>query len=123
MKPFDIEISSISKGPKELTYQLPIAAKVIQQIPGKDRPDYFVAELEKSIFWVDEKKNINTEISYVVIASKKKSQSVESSMKDVILAIAYVTDESVLSDTTLSFKKCTYIADGVASAQKKWGLF
>lgn len=123
MKEFDIEISSISKGPKELSYQLPIKARVLKQIPGKDRPDYFLAELDKSVVWVDEKKNINTEINHLIICSKKKSQAVSGEMKDVIIAIAYVTDESVQTDPTLDFKKCTYVADGNADAKKKWNLF
>jgi hypothetical protein len=123
MKPFDIEISAISKGPEELSYQLPIEAKVIRQIPGKDRPDYFVVELDKSVVWVDEKKNINTEVNYIVVCTKKKSQSVANDMKDVLLAIAYVKDESITKDTKLDFTKIAYVADGKASAQKKWGLF
>lgn len=123
MKPFDIEISSISKGPKELTYQLPINASVQKQISAKNRSDYFIAELENSVFWVDKKKGINTEINYVVICTKKKAQSIEKNMKDVIIAIAYVLDESVNTDPILSLNKIKYIADGTASATKKWGLF
>lgn len=123
MKPFDIEISSISKGPEELTYQLPINATVQKQIPAKNRSDYFIAELENSVFWVDKKKGINTEISYVVICTKKKGQTIAKDMKDVIIAIAYVLDESVNTDATLNLNKIKYVADGTASANKKWGLF
>ncbi|MEQ8523970.1 hypothetical protein [Gracilimonas sp.] len=123
MKPFDIEISSISKGPEELTYQLPISASVQKQIPAKNRSDYFIAELENSVFWVDKKKGINTEISHIIICTKKKSQFIEKDMKDVIIAIAYVLDESVNTDTTLDLNKIKYVADGTASANKKWGLF
>lgn len=123
MKPFDIEISSISKGPEELTYQLPINATVQKQIPAKNRSDYFIAELENSVFWVDKKKGINTEINYVVICTKKKGQAIAKDMKDVIIAIAYVLDESVNTDTRLELNKIKYVADGTASATKKWGLF
>ncbi|MGN8224564.1 hypothetical protein [Gracilimonas sp. BCB1] len=123
MKPFDIEITSISKGPEELTYQLPINATVQKQIPAKNRSDYFIAELENSVFWVDKKKGINTEINHIVICTKKKSQFVEKDMKDVIIAIAYVLDESVNTDKVLDLKKIKYVADGTASATKKWGLF
>lgn len=123
MKPFDIEITSISKGPEELTYQLPINATVQKQVPAKNRSDYFIAELENNVFWVDKKKDINTEISHIVICTKKKSQFVEKDMKDVIIAIAYVLDESVTTDKTLNLQKIKYVADGTASATKKWGLF
>ncbi len=123
MKPFNIEISEITKGPDELSYQLPVQAKVLKQIPGKDRPDYFLVELEKSVFWVDEQKDINTEINYLIICSKKKGQSISNEMKDVILAIAYVTDESVKTDSRLNFKKCEYVAVGKSTAKKGWKLF
>lgn len=123
MKPFVIEISDILKGPKELSYQLPIEAKVLRQIPGKDRPDYYVVKLEKSVVWIDEEKEINTEVNYIVVCTKKKSQDVANDMKDVLLAIAYVKDESLTDDPKLDFRKITYVADGKASAQKKWGLF
>lgn len=123
MKPFEIEISSISKGPEELTYQIPITATVTKQVPAKNRSDYFLADLEKSIYWVDDKKGINTEVNSIVICTKKKSQSIEKDMKGVVLAIAYVTDNSIKKDKMLNLKKCSYIADGVASAIKKWGLF
>lgn len=123
MKPFDIEISDVSKGPKELSYQLPIEAKVLRQIPGKDRDDYYIVELKNSVVWVDEKKNINTEVNYLVVCTKKKSQVVENDMKDVVLAIAYVKDEAITKAPKLDFTKIAYVADGKASAQKKWGLF
>jgi hypothetical protein len=123
MKPFDIEITSISKGPDELTYQLPISAKIIKQIPGKDRPDYFIAKLEKSIVWVNKSDSENKEISHIVLCSKKKNQDVSKDMKGVIIAIAYILHDSVLTDSKLNFKKCKYIAVGTANAVKKWGLF
>lgn len=44
-------------------------------------------------------------------------------MKNVLLAIAYVKDESVIDDKELDFKKISYVADAKASAKKKWGLF
>lgn len=123
MKPFEIEISAISKGPDELSYQLPIQAKVLKQVPGKDRPDYFLAELEKNIFWVNGKNGTNTEVSYLIVCSKKKNQSVAANMKDAVIAIAYVTDESLKTEPKLDFKKCKYIAIGKATAKKGWKLF
>ena len=123
MKPFDIEISSIAKGPEELSYQLPINATVLKKIAGQDRPDYHIAELEKSILWIDKEKDIKKEISHIVIIAKKKAETVERSMKDVKIGIAYVVDDSLLEDAKLNFKKCEYLAVGNATAKKKWGLF
>lgn len=123
MKPFDIEISDILKGPEELSYQLPIQAKILRKIPGKDRPDYYIVELEKSVVWIDQNKGINAEVNYFVVGTKKKSHTIANDMKNVLLAIAYVRDESVIDDSKLDFNKISYVADGRASAKKKWGFF
>tara|TARA_R110002096_G_scaffold303080_3_gene498031 strand:- start:5447 stop:5821 length:375 start_codon:yes stop_codon:yes gene_type:complete len=123
MKPFKIEISTIDQGPEELKLQLPIQAEVIREIPGKDRSDYMLATLVSPVFWVDKAKGINTEISNFVICSKFKGQKVDSSMKDLTIAIAYVIDNSLENDKILNLKKCKYIAVAKASAKSKWNIF
>lgn len=123
MKPFKIEITSIEQGPNELQLQLPIKAEVIKQLPGKDRADYMFAKLESPIFWVDDAKGINTEISNFVICSKFKGQTVDSAMKDLTIAIAYVIDDSAEFDNLLNLKKCQYIAVAKATAKSKWNIF
>jgi hypothetical protein len=44
-------------------------------------------------------------------------------MKEVVVAIAYVINDAVITEAKLDFKKCKYIAVGQANAVKKWGLF
>ncbi|WP_018127417.1 hypothetical protein [Balneola vulgaris] len=123
MKSFNIEISNVEKGPKELMLQLPIQAEVVKQLPGKDRPDYFLAKLESPVLWVDKARGINLEISYMVICSKFKGQKIDNGMKDLKIAIAYVIDDSIINDNLLSLKKLKYVAIGDATALKKWGIF
>lgn len=123
MKPFKIEITEIEQGPSDLDLQLPIKAEVTKQIPGKDRADYMLAKLEKPVFWVDKTKNINTEIANFVIISKFKGQTIDISMKDLTIAIAYVTDNSVVNDSMLDLRKVKYVAVGKASAKSKWNIF
>lgn len=123
MKSFKVEITEITKGPKELTLQLPISAEALKELPGKDRPDYVLAKLNSPIFWVDEKKKINQEIKFVVLCAKFKGQSLKSGVKNITVAIAYVIDNSIEKDVLLDFKKCKYIAVGVASGISKWNIF
>lgn len=123
MKPFKIEITSIEKGPKELELQLPINAEAIKELQGKDRPDYILAKLESAIWWVNKEKEINKEIDFVVLCAKFKGQTVDSNMKDMTIALAYVIDNSIADDDVLNFKKCKYIAVATASALSKWNIF
>ncbi len=123
MKPFKIEISEITKGPKELALQLPINAEAVKELPGKDRPDYILAKLGSPVLWVSKDKEISKEIEYVVLCAKFKGQKVEAGMKKLTVAIAYVIDNSIKDDMMLNFKKCKYIAVGVASGSSKWNIF
>ncbi len=123
MKSFKIEITEITKGPQELDLQLPINAEAIKELPGKDRPDYVLAKLETPITWVNKEKNISKEIELVVLCAKFKGQKVEAGMKDLTVAIAYVIDNSIEKDVMLNFKKCKYIAVGIASSSSKWNIF
>lgn len=123
MKPFKVEITSIEKGPKELELQLPINAEAIKELPGKDRPDYILAKLESSIWWVNKEKEINKEIDFVVLCAKFKGQTVDSNMENMTVALAYVIDDFITEDGVLNFKKCEYIAVARASALSKWNIF
>jgi hypothetical protein len=123
MKQFNIEISSIEKGPKELELQLPIKAKALKELPGKDRPDYILVSLESSIMWVNKEKGINKEIDFLVLCAKFKGQTVNSDMKEMTVAVAYVIDNSIEQDVMLNFKKCKYIAVAKASAVSSWNIF
>ncbi|MEP2446820.1 hypothetical protein A8B79_07675 [Balneola sp. EhC07] len=123
MKPFNIEITSIEKGPEELELQLPIKAKAIKELPGKDRPDYILASLESSILWVNKEKGINKEIDFVVLCAKFKGQSINSDMKGMTVAVAYVIDNSIEQDVMLNFRKCKYVAVAKATATSKWNIF
>ncbi len=123
MKSFYIEITELEKGPEELKLQLPVKATAIKQIPGKDRPDYIIAKLEKPVIWVDKAKDKATDITYIVVCSRYKGQNVDKDMENMKVAIAYVTDDSLATDNILSFKKCHYVAIGKATGRSKWSLF
>ena len=92
-------------------------------MPGKDRPDYILAKLDTSLLWVDKKKGVNKEIDFVVLCAKYKGQSVNNSMKNMIVAVAYVIDNSIEKDSKLNFKKCKYMAVAIASSTSKWNIF
>ena len=112
------KIDSLESAPSELQVQLPISGKIIRKIPGNDRPDYYLAKLDKTLIWTCDENNKH-EISNVVVCSRYKGQNLSPQMKDHAIALAYVIDDSLLEDRILKFKKIKYMAKGLASATSK----
>ena len=111
MNAVKFEIKHLDVGPVELGYQLPISGKIIRKIPGNDRPDYYLAKLNKTIIWNCDN-GTTTEVSHIAVCSRYKGQKLAANMNGLAVAIAYVTDQSVLEDYLLSFKKIKYAAKG-----------
>lgn len=106
-------ISSVDYAPPDLESQTPFSARLRRQIPGSDRPDYWVADLEAPLVW--EKDGNTMTIEHLVVCARWEGTQIGRGMKDMPVNIAYVIDVSVLSDSELDFAKCEYIAIGTAS--------
>lgn len=109
--PMRIRISNIDYAPGDLYKQTPFEANILYRIPGKDRPDYWLAELTKPLLW-DHNGKVE-EISHIVLATRNAGEQLERGMKGRPMGIAYVTDKSLLVDTRLAFRKCAYVAIGL----------
>ena len=90
--------------------KLPLKGKILRQLPGPDRSDYFLAALETPFEWKIKKKMI----SHIIICARWVGGVLSPTMKMTPVNIAYVTDDAVLTDAQLDFKKCYYAAIGVA---------
>ena len=97
-------------GAEDFDGTLPLKGEVLRQIPGPDRPDYYLAALETPFTWKKEKKKI----SHIVICARWVGGVLSPSMSHTPVNIAYVTDDSVLEDAKLDFQNCYYAAIGVA---------
>ena len=84
----------------------------MRQIPGLDRPDYYLAAVDSPFEWKKEKKKI----SHIILAGHLVGAVLSPTMRSVGVGIAYVLDDAVLSDSTLDFKKCLYAAIGFVDA-------
>jgi hypothetical protein len=100
-------------GPRQLAAKAPVLAQLLRQLPGPDRPDYWVAELDPPLTIVID--NHDREITHLVLAARWVGTAIGSGMTHLPVGIAYVTDSSVLTDQQLSFSKCQYVAIGTAS--------
>ena len=99
-------------GPRDLADKAPVTVDLIRQIPGPDRPDYWIATLEMPLAVVD---NHDREVTHLILAARWVGTAIAAGMKHVPVGIAYVIDSSLLTDEQLSFAKCRYVAIATAS--------
>lgn len=106
MKTVDIkaELTECDCCSDELKKQLPVKCTFIRMIPGKDRSDYWLVQCETPI------KYQNTEINYVILATRFVGEKIKKGMGSHIVNMAYVIDETLIKDETLEFNKCEYVA-------------
>jgi hypothetical protein len=105
-----VRISSVDYAPDELYAQTPFEAVLLREIPGPDRPDYWIAALPSPIRWLRDRNEIF--VKHLVLAARWKGTRIGRGMSDMPVGIAYVVDESVLADSKLDFGKCVYVAIG-----------
>jgi hypothetical protein len=134
----EIVIDRIDTGPPELTEQLPIHAKLLRILPGSDRPDYSLAVAHEPIrfrstaadltgtgidlaktdparFRVNPDGTVDALIFGLVLCARLVGQTINLSMHDLPINIAYVIDDSQLGDPGVVFTKCHFAAVGFAS--------
>jgi len=103
-----LRITSVDVGPNELRTQVPVCVTLLKQIPGPDRPDYWLAMLERTITWLDE--GVQRSITHVVLAPRFMGSRIEPGAANLGVGLAYVIDQSLLTEASLSFSKCQYVA-------------
>src|SRR5262245_60751091 len=91
----------------------PIVITLLRQIPGDDRPDYWLALTSEPINWVS--RNHQRSISHLAIAARWQGVPIVAGADNVPVYIAFVTDDTLLDDAFLSLNKCEYVAIGKAS--------
>jgi hypothetical protein len=107
-----LTIESID-GPKELAAAAPLNVELVRQIPGPDRPDYWIAALKTPVRVI--LNNHDRDITHLTLAARWEGTTIAPGAKHLPVGIAYVLDSSVLSDARLDFAKCLYVAIALAS--------
>ena len=108
----ELTIINVDYTPEELYSQTPIIVELIKKIPGDDRPDYWLGKVKNPIKWIQDNEERN--ITHLVLASRWEGTAIEPNVKDLPVGIAFVTDQSLLEDKRLDFKKCAYVAIGIS---------
>ena len=108
-----LSILSVDYAPEELHEQTPFSIKLLRQVPGPDRPDYWLGELEQPLKWLYD--NHFQEITHVVVAARWVGTQIEPHASNLPIGLAYVLDRSQLDAASLDFAKCKYVAIGLAT--------
>ncbi len=111
------EIHDVDYAPRDLPGQTPFAATLLRRIPGEDRPDYWLARLESPLLW-EERSATRRQVTHVIVCSRYEGTTITDDMQGMVVGIAYVTDDSLLEDDALDFRKCRYVAIGTATTRR-----
>lgn len=109
-------ITSVDQAPEELYTQTPLHGRFLRQIEGPDRPDYFIAELDRPIVW--KKDGGDVSVTHLILTARWVGGVLSPTMVNTPVNLAYVVDESVLADSKLDFGKCFDAAIGVADGEE-----
>ena len=107
-----LNITYVDYSPAELDEQVPFVIDLVRQMPGDDRPDYWLGQLQKPLRWNDD--SIEKQITHIVVAARWAGTRIKPSIKNLPVGLAYVLDLSLLEDSTIDLNKCRYIAIGIA---------
>ncbi|HET8595746.1 MAG TPA: hypothetical protein VFM07_10905 [Intrasporangium sp.] len=124
-----VAITSFDQAPVELTWQTPVNGELYRLVPGPDRPDYSIMVLERPVhFYPPERFDVArvpagrrvpdrrgrpmVRVDALVVCSRFVGQQLHPGMKDLPVNVAYVIDESALTDPSLDFGKIEYAAVG-----------
>jgi hypothetical protein len=108
----ELTIISVDYAPEELYEQTPIVVKLLKELPGDDRPDYWLGKVKTPLLWIHE--NQEKKITHLILAARWEGTRIEPNAKDLPVGIAYVTDQTLLDDKKLDFQKCSYVAIGLS---------
>lgn len=110
MKP---SVTSVDHAPEELYEETPFIVKVVRQIPGPDRPYYWLGELGRPLKWIVE--NIEREVSHLIIASRRAGAQIEPHVENLPVGLACLADAIQLDEPSVDFGKSRCVAIGAAA--------
>lgn len=108
-----LSVTSVDYAPLELHSQTPFEVKLLRELPGPDRTDYWIGELSLPLRWMHE--NHEREISHLIVTARWIGMRIEPNVTNIPIGIAFVTDMSQMDDPSVDFNKCRYIAIGIAN--------
>lgn len=107
----EILVDDVDYAPSDLERQTPFRARLIRQLPGSDRPDYWLAELAEPISW---RRGFKIHvIRHIVVAARWVGGEIRAGAT-LPIGIAYVTDDTLVESPTFEARMSEYVAIGMA---------
>ncbi|WP_368497704.1 hypothetical protein [Herbiconiux sp. A18JL235] len=126
-------IDRMGVGPADLPAQLPARARLLRVVAGPDRPDYCLAVVEEPLrhrtsleqlraagvdpaaadpqmIQVNDDGSVDLLVFGLVLAARLQGEQLHAGMRDLAVGLAYVVDNTLLSDDTLDLGKALYVA-------------
>ncbi len=105
-------ITSVDYAPEEFDAAVPIAVKLLRQLPGPDRSDYWLGELLTPFdILIEGRPHV---VRYLVLAARWQDTQISPNVEHLPVNIAVVLDEAQLNEPVIDFAKSHFIAIGVA---------
>jgi len=108
----ELTVKIVDYAPRELYEQVPFKIKVLRDVPGPERPDYYLGELIEPLFWNNDGQRVR--ITHVVISARWIGARIAPGVQDLGSNIAYVLDPTQITTAFLDSAKCRYVAIGLA---------
>jgi hypothetical protein len=108
-----LTVTWVDYNPPELERMLPVAVTLLRELPGPDRPDYWLGKLENPVAWTKEGDHIV--VDHIVVCARWQGTRIEPLARDLPINIAYVIDPSQIEDPSLNFAKTEFVAIGGAN--------
>ena len=82
-----LTISDVDYAPEDLSGQAPFVVDLIREMPGDDRPDYWLGALRTPIKWLHE--NHERRITHLILAARWEGTRIEPGVNSLPVGIAY----------------------------------
>lgn len=109
-------ISSVDHEPDDLPSQIPFRGRLVRQIAGPDRPDYWLAELERPLSWLTE--GGTRTIRHLLLKARWANTAIQAGAK-IPVGICYVIDDAVLSASSFTPAQAVYVAIGMVKVARR----
>jgi hypothetical protein len=109
----DLTIRSVKYAKGDKSDQIPLRVTLLRQLPGPDRPDYWIGQVKEPFEWTGKEDGQMT-ITHLVLASQWENTRVSEGVTRLPVGIAYVIDPSLLDDDELDIDKIRFVAHAVA---------
>jgi len=83
-----LTVTSVDYAPDELYGQVPIVVNLLRQMPGSDRPDYWLGSVTPPLHWVVD--GVGREITHLVVSARWVGGQLVTGARHLPLNIAYV---------------------------------